>query len=262
MVTVYVWRPVEHEMSDPRAFDRPYTSTTDWQRSVGHASLLLRQRNGRETYLSFWPGTLKVLTNAIKNPTIKQFIDESAAFIQSSIGVKGKFEENYEADKKALNPHQEDYAPGASSFLRSLSERDADVAIDLAFLNEEAMYDAIIALKENKPTYNLFTQNCSTMVTAVLQTGAHEVQPDHIADAKVFAARAWDVLKTTAVVGGTFQVARQGYILPNTVNDVFRKTKMSATKPVFSFVEIIGGQTPRSVEIYAQRLKAFGENWS
>ena len=226
-------------LSNDHSFERNYRTIGEFERAFGHASLSVTLESGKQAYLSFWPD----------DPNT-DFKSEFKTLLRSAIGMKGKFMDSYENYMVGMSPRREE----VSNYMLSsgyilLSGRligDADEKIKITALNEQDVYNSVIALKNSPATYNFFTRNCSTLVTSVLQYGSQNCKSDRIASATSFALRALEIFYATSVV--TSVLNRK--LPPGAITNM----QLSLTRPVFSLVEMCGFRTPRSVEDYAKRL--------
>lgn len=236
-VKVYIWHPAAYEgVTDEFIFDRIWRTAKEFKTSaVGHVSLFARSINKEEVYLSFWPDET-MLNKAIKNREKA----ELRTFVRSFVPMKGKFLENLDQDIHDMR-----------------SEPDCE--IELPYLWQTKVYESATKLKSKVNNYNLLFQNCSSVVAYALASGT--LYPSHQSkseDAKAYAKRCMEILKTVGIGLEYYQACRFGDM--SAAQKVLYK-EFSLIKTMLSLPEVtLGARTPKMIEEYVTRLNRLGSD--
>lgn len=218
MITVYVWPPALTGFSNDIT-DAYFEKVGEFERSVGHSSLQIDLNNGEREYLSFWPAPEK---------------KEIRLLIRAMLPIKAKCSDSYEYDRAAMRPSNE---VGMSAKV-----------VRISGLNEIKMCDFISKVKSEvkteKRSYNLYYQNCSTLVAQALQIGADKGFMDNMKSYASHIGRAADFASTIAMMYRGLMPTEQK-----------RTEHFSSLRSIYSSSAAIGLQTPVSVLEYANSLK-------
>lgn len=208
MITVYVWPPALSNIPSQDKIADLLEDVGEYERSVGHSSLLLERKGMKPEYLSFWPKPEK---------------KEIALLLQASFFVGAKFSNSYAEDQRKMRP-------GKNSGMSARS-------VQIAGLNEGKVSDCIKKMKGKKVRYNLYVQNCSTLVAHALETGADKGFFNNI-------QRKFSQIGTALDAAAGLRMADSQRI----------QKYFSNSQTLFATPSAIGVQTPVAIWEYASRL--------
>jgi hypothetical protein len=283
IVIVYIWFPAGYnDRNDERystvlmnSMESTFMTIKEWQKLVGHASLFVRNTNGDQCYLSFWP-----------EPNKKS---DAAGIVRSFFpGMSGKFVKSLSQDKKGMagkdifsdcdnDDDDDDYMEKkifnnniSSKTLDTLAEGlkldkkegEPDRIIYLPFLLSSNVYNKATKLKSVENSYHIFSNNCSTMVFLALKSGVKG--GDIIKDFKSLYLRLRDVTLYSASILFIYKICINSFKNTSPLNyNNFLMTqrhsssdiKISMISSIFALPELIQVKTPKSVFEYAKRLE-------
>ena len=231
-IEVNVWYPAAYNgITDEQAWEQVYRTCKEFKaQAVGHVSLFVRAPYGDSCYLSFWPKESDI------NGLLKsQKAIDLATLAQSAILIGGDFKKNIQEDSSGMG-----YIPNRT--------------ISLDSLFHTRIYDAATKLKRETKNYNLFFQNCSSVVAYALASGV--LTKDLKGDVKTYYSRCKEIFNTVAVGVEVYSSLRTGY-MPDLKKAMSKE--FALMKTLLSIPEVtLGTRTPKMVEEYADRLNDLG----
>jgi hypothetical protein len=225
----------------------------EWRRSVGHATLSVRLGNRKPLYLSFWPEE-----------------DDSVSILKSAFGsklkvgskkLKGFFMKSLEEDIFYMDsPPKELTFEGYKSLqnrnpleLSNIPAQYRDIGLkpknlEISLPDGEVVYKYVDDLLKTQKDYDLFTQNCSTLVTEALKEGTRSIKMGALAGVTGAYKRSEEALKLIGIIGHMFQGQRK-----EAAQAVY-SLGFSMPASISSLIEM-QGETPNSVQRYAEQLQ-------